>query len=549
MSLRKSLAAMAATAVLGASTLLASGASDASQQPWSFPTPVAGTDAFGNVSAALAPDGTDLALTIVAGSSARRSAIVGKIRLPGETVWRSVPNGPEGKYLGIGDIAPTDAGDFWIAYGTGSDDYASFLVRFDAQSRRWSTPIRLFKDQKNHYHGNPSVELAADGTLVVAAYSPPKVEPPGDPIARLSVGTRSPGGQWKNRFLTPADDFIFRQELAANRAGDVAISFIQGYQLTDMRVRAGTKAGGKNSRWKVSTLSPRGDSQDPHVAIGADGTAAVVWSSSSQAPDAIKMSTTEVRRELDPWVGRTVIAGVPVVGTGYGVVNRRGEATAVWQQSGGIGTRVLWSRLLDDGGLGVPLQLTPALGFAVLTQLIQQPNGKAGLLYERFNAGSDSLALEYRTLDGGIPGPVQELLGPESSVGRSNNEFLGIDAAGDGTAIYLRGGFPFTDVVWLSQSQSPSVMSGPATGTTVDRARVAGALRIGSKATCVSGYWVEVSSVNYRWERNGNRIIGETSKRYRLVNRDNRERISCQVIGSDSMGGKLTLASPARRAG
>ena len=501
-----------------------------------------------NPASAVAPDGTDLVTWLVDGAGTFGNAVVGKVRLPGKTKWKRVPKGPDGPFLGVTGFAPTASGDFWLAYVTYSAYYTSYLVKLDAQTQRWSKPVKLFRDQKAYEHGQLEVAIAADGTLVVASTASPKVDPPGDPVARLAVGIHSPGGTWKNRFLTPADKFANGEHLAVNPAGDVVVSFIQGYNLADMTVRAATKAHARKAKWKVGTLSAAGDSQRVHPTIGTDGTAAVVWSATSQTFDAVRMSTREVRRKLAPWVGRDVITGVSVSTDAYGVVNRQGETTVVWRQSGG-GTTALWSRHLDNSGLGSPVQLTPNGEIAEFDGLVQRPNGKAALLYQRFTPAIDGLAMEFRTLSRGVPGPAQELFGDEATDGASSGEFLGIDAASKGTMIYTRGDFPATDFVWPSQTKAPSVMTGPTSGKVVKRAHVAGSLRIGSKAACVSGYWVEASAFNYRWERNGHRIAGATAKHYRLVGRDDHERISCQVTGADATGHKRVLISPSRRAG
>lgn len=549
MSVRRSLALSALAISLSASALVGSGTSAAAPAQWSPPQRIPGTVGLANPNSAQAPDGTDLVTWLVPGSGTFGNAVVGKVRLPGENRWMRVPKGPDGSFLGVTDFAPTESGDFWMTYATGSGDYKSYLIKLDAQTQKWSDPIRLFKDQKNHYHWSPEVEIAGDGTLMVTAYAPPKVAPPGDPVARVPVGIRSPGGTWKNRFLTPPDEFAAGQDLAVNPVGDVVISFIQGYNLADMTVRAAAKGHSKKSEWKVSTVSAAGDSQRVHTDIGADGTAVLVWTATSQTFDAVRMATRDVRRKLAPWVGRDVVTGVLVSTDAYGVVNRQGEATAVWRQNGGGGSQVLWSRHLDDTGLSAAAQLTPSGEVAEFNALIQRPDGKAALLYQRFSTAFDGLAVESRTLKGGVPGTVQELLGDEATDGASNSEFLGIDAASRGTMIYTRGDFPDTDFAWLSQSKAPSVMKGPTSGTEVTRARVAGSLRIGTKAKCVSGYWVEASEFSYRWERNGRRIDGATSKRYRLVNRDDRERISCQVTAADAQGDQRLLTSPSRRSG
>lgn len=375
MSARRSLLVIAVAAAVGSTTVLTSVASG-SVPDWSAPKRIPGTAGLVNPDPAVAPDGTELLIRLVSGTAPVSNAVVGRVRLPGETRWRHVPKGPEGTFLSVTDFAPTASGNFWVTYVTGSIGYTSFLVKFNAKKQRWSTPMRLFRDQKDHYHGSPEVEIAADGTLFVEAYAPPKVDPPGDPVARIAVGIRSPSGNWRNRFLTPADDFALG-ELAVNPAGDAVISFRQGYDLTAMTVRAATKAHGKNARWKIATLSPPGDSQRVHPAIGKDGTAAVVWSATSQTFDAIRMATRDVRRKLEPWVGRDVVTGASIAIDAYGVVNRRGETTVVWRQNGGGGTSALWSRHLDNTGLGPADQLTPNGEAAEFNALVQRPDDKA----------------------------------------------------------------------------------------------------------------------------------------------------------------------------
>ena len=548
MSVRRSLATLAVASTLVTTTLVAPVASAVAPAPWSPPKRVPGTAGLANPVPAVAPDGTDLVMWLVSGTGMFDNAVVGKVRLPGQTRWKPVPTGPEGEFLGITDIAPTASGDFWMTYVTYADKYTSYLVRLDGQTRRWSKPTRLFKDQKAYDHSQPEVEITADGTLVVSASAPPKVTPPGDPVARLAVGIRNPGGTWKNRFLSPTDEFANGPDLAVNSAGDVVVSFIQGYQLADMTVRAAARGHTRKSKWKVGTLSAAGDSQRAHSTIGADGTAAVVWTATSQSFDAVRMATRQVRRKLAPWVSRDVVTGVSVSVDAYGVVNRQGEATALWRQSGG-GTAALWSRHLDSSGLGSATQLTPNGEVAEFDALVQRPDGKAVLLYQRFTPTFDGLAVDVRTLRGGVPGPVQELVGDEATDGASNSEYLGVDAASRGTMVYTRGDSPDTDFAWLSQSSAPAVVTSPASGQVVTRARVAGPLRVGARATCVSGYWVETTDVSYRWERNGHRIAGADARRYRLVDRDDGERISCRVTGADASDHQLDLTSPARRAG
>ena len=174
MSVRRSLAVLAAATILGTSTLLAPSASARAPAPWSPPTRIPGTVGLVNPGPAVAPDGTDLVTWLVDGSGTFGNAVAGKVRLPGEAKWRRVPVGPDGSFLGITDIAPTASGDFWMTYQTGAGSYTSFLIKLDGQTREWSKPVRLFKDQTDYYHSSPEVGLANNGTLVVSATRPPR---------------------------------------------------------------------------------------------------------------------------------------------------------------------------------------------------------------------------------------------------------------------------------------------------------------------------------------------------------------------------------------
>ncbi len=126
----------------------------------------------------------------------------------------------------------------------------------------------------------------------------------------------------------------------------------------------------------------------------------------STSINAVRMATREVRRNLAPWVSRDVVTGVSPSIDAYAVVNRRGETTVVWQQNDG-GPLPLWSRHLDDSGFGSAIQLTPNGEIAQFNGLVQRPDGKAALLYQRFPLAGDGLETEFRTLTRGVPGPVQ----------------------------------------------------------------------------------------------------------------------------------------------
>lgn len=407
----------------------------------------------------------------------------------------------------------------------------------------------MFTNQDANDHAGPDLALAGDGTLVVSAYAPPKEPPPGDPVYRVAVGTRSPGSPWKSRFLSPIDKHAGGADIAVNAAGDVAVSFIEGYNLADMTVRAATRAHGRKATWKIGTLSAPCNSQRAHAAIGVDGKAAVVWSATSTSFNAVRMSTRQVRQRLAPWVLRDVITGVPVGTDVYAVVTRQGAVTAFWRQSGG-GTTAIWSRHLVRNTLGSPVQLTPVGEVAEFDAVHQRPDGKAVLVYQRFTPAIDSLGLQFRTLDNGVPGPVQVLTGDEAADGDANSESLGISAASQATVIYTRGTYPDTNFVWLSQAQGkPRVMTGPSSGVRVKRPTIKGRARVGKVVSCESGYWVEASQLTHRWFRGVHAISGETKRHYKVVPADSGGELRCGIVASNSSGENLVMTSFPRQVG
>lgn len=512
---------------------------------------IPGTAGQANPISSTAPNGTDVAVWATTGATPTENIVQAKVRLAGRSQWRSVPVRLRGSFLQGIVIAPTPGGDFWAAYqqNVAGGGQQVFVTKLNSRSRRWSTPSRMFTNQDANFHAGPDLALAGDGTLVVSAYAPPKEPPPGDPVYRVAVGTRSPGSPWKSRFLSPIDKHAGGADIAVNAAGDVAVSFIEGYNLADMTVRAAARAHGRKATWELGTLSAPGDSQRAHAAIGDNGTAAVVWSATSTSFNAIRLATRDVRRRLDPWVGRDIITGVPVGTDVNAVVTRQGQVTTFWRQSGG-GTTAIWSRHLAGDTLGSAVQLTPDGEVAEFDALRQRPDGKAVLLYQRFTPAIDSLGLQFRTLQNGVPGPVQVLTGDEATDGDANSESLGIDAASQATVIYTRGTYPDTDFAWLSQAQvKPRVMTGPSSGVRVKRPAIKGRARVGQVLSCTSGYWVEKSRLTHQWFRGVRAISGADKRHYKVVPADSGGELRCWIVARNASGENLTMTSFPRQVG
>ncbi|MFN8195357.1 MAG: hypothetical protein U0R80_13870 [Nocardioidaceae bacterium] len=511
--------------------------------PWSDPVAIPGTDGLANPLSATAPDGTDVVVWGLSTSTPLVNKVLAKVRLPGRQRWVDVPVRIRGEYAGINDIVGTPDGDFWAVLAIG-ESTETYLTRLDTRAARWTRPVRLFTDQAAYHHMSPRLGLAGDGTLVVAAIAPPVTPPSGDPVYRIAVATRGPRGSWTSRFLSPVDAMASGQEVHVNRAGDVLVSWIQGYNLPDMTVRAATRSHRAGSPWKIRSLSAAGDSQRAHSDLAPDGTAAVVWSATSTSFSAARLSTLDVRDPLAPWVGRDLVTGVNLGVDVWVLAGNGGRATSVWLQVGG--GQVLWSRHLDGSTLGSPVQLSRAGELGELDGLVRRPDGDAFVVYQRFTTGIVSLGIEVRTLVDGAASDAVPLTGDAATSGNSNSERLGVDAAGHGMLLYTHGDYPDTDYTWQAQLAAPSVLTGPATGVPVARAQVVGRVAPGGTVGCRSGYWAEAARLRYGWTRNGHPIAGATHRFYDVVRADAGKRLACRVVASNSTGVDTTLRSRAR---
>lgn len=530
------------------SLLAASGSAAAPEPAWTPARDIPGTAGLANPGTATAPDGTDLLLWS-AGGSGTTNIVRARVRLPGRTSWVDVTNRLKGSYLGVTAVQPTPGGDFWAAYSVDSGGTRTFVTRLDTSRLRWTTPVELFTDQPDYDHDSTLLALTRSGTLVASAYAPAKAAS-SPPVYRIAVATQAPNGAWKSRFVSPANEFSVGMDLGVNAKGDIVVGFIQGYALADMTVRAATRSHRSGRPWKVATLSAAGDSQRSSVAITPDGTAVVVWSSPANGGVTTeRMATLDTTDALAPWVGRDVVTGVGPVGVQpYVVAGLGGAATVVWSQ--GAGTNVqLWMRHWDGAALSPATQLTPNSELAEFDGLVARPDGTALMVYQRFTTSIVSLGMEARVLDAGTAGTPVTLTGDFATSGSTNSEQVAVDAAGRGTLTYTHGDYPDTTFQWQTQATAPAVMSGPATGVVVHRAKVGGTPRVGRRVSCRTGYWVDTRRVTYRWTRDGHAINGATTSDYRIVAADKGHQLACSATGRGPGAASLVLPGKARRVG
>jgi hypothetical protein len=490
---------------------------------------------------ATAPDGTSVIMTLGTGPGST-AEIDARVQRAGTTSWATVP--PRVKNQGdIQDFALTAAPDsiFWLAWttyvGAAPEVYA---MKLNPVTRKWSAPVQVFHDT-GFGHASPLVAIGGDGTVGIVAEAEPSVTT-NPPVYRVEVAMLRPGKDWTTRFMTPADAFANDPAIAANPSGEFAVSWLQGYEAG--AVTAATRAAGASAPWHTATLSVANDSQRQHLAIGPNGTVAVAWSAPTEDQTAERLSTTTIGAGTPAWTRRDLVTSITAGLDAYPVVYRNGDVTVVWGE--GASGDVWWTSTLTGGTLSAPVQFTPDGNPSYVAALGLRPDGRAGVLYQRFGGTPDNEGMSYLTFTDGVMSPTLELT--DAPGDSSFSDSLGVDAASESTVIVVHGSYPATNVTWMSNRRpQPSVMTSAYSGHAVSRARITGHLRVHRTLHCVTGLWVGARTVRYSWLRNGKKIAHRSAAKYRVVHADLHKRLSCVAIGSNASGGHRTVKSKKHR--
>ena len=542
MSFRAIVTAASITA-LAASTLTA--AATAAQPPgWTPPTAIPGTAQRTAPWAATAPDGGDLVLWRVPGTTASDRSVKARLRPPGSTTWVRLPRPMVDKPYGSpAAIAPTRGGDFWVVFRwyTKADFPEVYLSKLDTSARRWTKPKRVFRDP-GLGHSEPGIAVTNDGTIYVAARAIPHT-PTAPLTSRVEVATKERGSGWDTRFLSPADKQSFAMGVFANPRGQVAVPFIQGRTLAAKRVRVATKGSRGKSTWKVADVSTVGDAQRAYGAIGPDGTVAVAWNAPSTSADTVRLATFRIGAP-GGWDVTDAVTGGGTNRAAAPVVAPDGSVTALWETVNAPNS-LLYARELAGGTWGAATPFSTAGMQGTLESAQPRPDGTVAAVYHQFSAGPANEGLRFRVIDHGVPG--SEAVLTDAGDGSANSVWLGVDAAAGNHLLWTRGDFPDTDFVTMGDpGGQPVAMTKAYVGLLASKATIVGKMRVGNRVSCGGLYWVQAKSVTYRWYRDGSPIRHQTGKRYLLKAADEGRMVSCRAK-AEGLGGRSVLDSSGRK--
>lgn len=325
---------------------------------------------------------------------------------------------------------------------------------------------------------NPGVATGPDGAVTAAWYRWDGRN------SRVQVATRAPNEYWSppTDLSLPGDDASDPQ--VAMGARGTAVVVWRRWDGARFRVQASSR--GENGKWSAPiTLSKAGeDAWDLQVAMGPHGMAVVAWRRSDGTSQRVEAST---RLAYGSWSSPVMLSTVG--GDAWDprlAVGSDGTATVVWSRSDGINEQVQATTRALSGSWSSPLTLSESGTDAVNPRIVVGPDGGATAVWRSWDGGSDRIRTSSRSAKG-----VWSTPSTLSTVsGNVYDPELAVDPDGIVTAVWswwnidhgevqtslrpARGTWqrPITISICCEDAQAPRVAAGPG-GTATALWRVA----------------------------------------------------------------------------
>ena len=216
--------------------------------------------------------------------------------------------------------------------------------------------------------------------------------------SRVQVATLSTNEYWSQpRDLSlPGEDASDPQ--VAMGARGTAVVVWRAWDGTHYRVQASSR--GENGNWSAPvTLSKAGeDAWDPQVAMGSHGMAVVAWRRSDGAGQQVQATT---RVAYGPWSSPVTLstAGGDAWDPQVAVGSDR-TATVVWSRSDGSNERVQATTRAPNGSWSTPVTLSQAGADAWNPRVVVGSDGAATAVWRAWDGGTDRIQASSRARGG-----------------------------------------------------------------------------------------------------------------------------------------------------
>lgn len=266
----------------------------------------------------------------------------------------------------------------------------------------------------------PAIVFAADGAATVIWRG-------GSAASNaIQAATRPPGGAFGMPVTISAGSDAFRHDIAAAPDGSVTVAWYRTYAGNDT-VQVTTRPPGGTFGTPVDISAAGEPAKSPRLAIGGDGTTAVVWLRTESGDDTLRAAV----RPPGGAFGAPVDLSLPATAAGdHGVVVAPDDTvTAVWYRYDGS-HRIVESATRPPGGdFGAPVDLSEPGQTARDPVVAIAPDGTVTAGWSRFD-GTDRRIQVTSRRPGEAFGPPQDLSAPGQ-----DGEELRIAFADAGTGI------------------------------------------------------------------------------------------------------------------
>lgn len=194
---------------------------------------------------------------------------------------------------------------------------------------------------------------------------------------RMLTASRASGDWSDATTFSPSDQYVDAPQVAANDQGDMAISWSNQIDGYDSSVEVAVQpAGGALSQPMMVSDGQPGQNTEPSVAVGQDGTVAVVWSQNVRAGDEIRMSLGSISTgTFTPPITLDPPGSMPTVGPHYPHVSidSEGGIFAVWFD--GAADLDYASRAPGAASFGAVGTIASPDGYVFYPTVVSAPNG------------------------------------------------------------------------------------------------------------------------------------------------------------------------------
>jgi hypothetical protein len=299
----------------------------------------------------------------------------------------------------------------------------------------WGQPVPISTPGLESF--SPTVVVDAAGAATVVW----EVEE--DEAIGIVAASRTAAGAWGPPQAIGSEGEAVEQppQLAGDDPGDVIAAWTREEGGHSVIEAASRPPGGAWSAPAPISLGGE-EAREPRIAIDQSGDAAAIWEASAGAEEVARAAS---RPAGGAWGAPTLVsatgeeAAFPVVGLDAG-----GDLTAVWERTDATNFVIREADRGAGGTWSTPLRLSPSGVDSVVPELAVDPGDDATAVWERSASGGTEDVVEAASRPGagawGEPTPLSP------AGGTAQLQKVGLDAAGDATAVWTEGRYPTVGV-------------------------------------------------------------------------------------------------------